>query len=470
MHYGRYVEPLAFSLDVHSVVKQDKCPLFSTIPKEIRDMIYEFALTDCTSNPANSDNKTRRGYGRDRNNRTPSSDIAFSLLRTCAAVYLEAYRLPLLLNPLISSDIHDGTRPKLGSLAPWQFALIQSLEVELQQAGLERGALREILEEWQANERHAGAYVAPRFYQQYKGTLCPTKYFEIVKASELVDGKCRDGDQVTLPDKSSLCFYDQSFLRVGLPARAMVARPLTRLTLRLSRTDWWTWTDDPNCTDGARQLGLDPACGTGWADAASRPTATQMLELAAQRREGNSIMRYTSTWGAEIAQLPDLKQLELVLETFGDKKHQLETVVDCAKTWRFPLDDTNCELVWDGLVETQNWSGGRTEFFSRDEAHNYDDSEDEWEDEEEEQGDEEMSDGEQINDEDEEAAVSGGSEEVEEDGEGDGEGDGDDGDSGMENDEENEEDGEETEGGIEDWVKRNKIFEVRIIRFKRTRV
>lgn len=56
-----------------------------------------------------------------------------------------------------------------------------------------------------------------------------------------------------------------------------------------------------------------------------------MVALAASRRSGQH-PDYTSTWGGDIGKLPDLKTLELVLETFSAKKHQLDTVVECATT------------------------------------------------------------------------------------------------------------------------------------------
>jgi hypothetical protein len=56
-----------------------------------------------------------------------------------------------------------------------------------------------------------------------------------------------------------------------------------------------------------------------------------MLDLAVARRSGQHPV-YNSTWGAAIGALQDLKTLELILETFSVKQHQLETVVECAKT------------------------------------------------------------------------------------------------------------------------------------------
>jgi hypothetical protein len=96
-----------------------------------------------------------------------------------------------------------------------------------------------------------------------------------------------------------------------------------------------------------------------------------MVDLAKERRNGQLPVpnpyhkdppptRFEDTWGSQVARFPDLKVLELVLEMFGDKKSQLELVVECAKTWRFPLDDaagnaSSYELVWNGKVEEANW-------------------------------------------------------------------------------------------------------------------
>jgi hypothetical protein len=80
-----------------------------------------------------------------------------------------------------------------------------------------------------------------------------------------------------------------------------------------------------------------------------------MLALAAKRR-ANQHPAYSKTWGAAIGRLPDLKTLELILETFSLKKHQLDTVVECAKLWKFPLKDTPFELVYDGNVKSMKWT------------------------------------------------------------------------------------------------------------------
>ena len=117
-----------------------------------------------------------------------------------------------------------------------------------------------------------------------------------------------------------------------------------------SHTDWWTWTDPPDTTDSAEQLALDPSYGS-----MRRPHLTDMLALADERRNGRQPRNQEGAWGAAIGMLPDLRTFELVLETFVEKKKQLEAVVDCAKTWKFPLADTRCELIQDGKIESLSW-------------------------------------------------------------------------------------------------------------------
>lgn len=80
-----------------------------------------------------------------------------------------------------------------------------------------------------------------------------------------------------------------------------------------------------------------------------------MLSLAENRRAGQH-PEYNRSWGTAIGNLPDLKTFELILETFLEKRRQLDVVVDSAKTWKFPLKDTNYELICDGMVENFKWT------------------------------------------------------------------------------------------------------------------
>lgn len=95
--FGRPIEPLAFYLAPFSDANQQKqSPLYGILPKEIRDLVFEYALADDGIPAPDSDNVFRRERG--VATAIAPIDIACALLRTCKAVYLETYRLPMLLN------------------------------------------------------------------------------------------------------------------------------------------------------------------------------------------------------------------------------------------------------------------------------------------------------------------------------------------------------------------------------------
>lgn len=370
--YGQCREPLAWNLEKEHVMTQVNCPLYTIIPKELRDLIWEFALKDCTSNPPdrepNRPNPLTFTWAQGARNYRASglypSDIAVNLLQTCRAVYLETYTLPLSLNPYIILNLSHAVKT---NLLPWQFAYIQGLDITLQQTALEGTVLLDYVLRrgfWCPLARHKGVYVAPqRYYVSKKGPPRDPKHLRSSPHFMLVDA---DKD---VPTKRLTDALKDSSPRWSPPPgvwptvmRVTLARPLVHLTLRLRHRDWWTWTDDPNSVEGDKQLGLDPAVGDGSSDPNLRPTSDRMRLLADERRAGrlpNALNNtdHRSDWGhTVIGRLPDLKTLELVLETFADKKSQLENVIECAKTWRFPIDGTRYELLWDGQVEKSSWS------------------------------------------------------------------------------------------------------------------
>ncbi|KAJ8113276.1 hypothetical protein OPT61_g4566 [Boeremia exigua] len=353
----RCTEPLAWNIKEGEVVTQENCPLFTTIPKELRDLIYKYALTESTFNHPGQVAPDR--YYR-RNGESLRYDYAKNLLLTCKAVYLETSLLPVLLNPvqLPFFDGWDRYAPK--ALLPWQFANIQSLDITLQQVALEGNSLYNFIHGatcWRPDKRHEGVYVTS--YVGLKNTTggsCRSCDFTLLPATG-------NDDRVHLGDALESMRLPSRFKMPMSNTRLQRARPLVHLTLRLPSRNWWTWTDDPTSTD-ARQhhLGLEPALGDGSANLASRPTCTRMQELAQQRRDGQQPVFESSRpttipgWAHTVSELPDIKSLELVLETFEEKTAQLENVVNCAKAWRFPIEGTQFELTWNGKVEHIHWS------------------------------------------------------------------------------------------------------------------
>jgi hypothetical protein len=337
------------------------------LPKELRDLVFEFALMD--SKAHSFDSLVKRNPRRLRikiDAKGPANDIATNLLRTCRAIYLETWTLPLAQNPYIVYEFqnHGDTGIKLAELLPWQLALIQSLDITVQQFALESGNLHNYIhnnKSWQPQERHKSVYVAPRTYQ--------TDRFPRVMNCMLYsfNHALVPGDkEYPRHFLSHALGKDQDLLQNYPPGRqppwdsamrVMLARPITHMTLRIQHQDWWTWTDDPNSSDELHHLGLDPSVGNGQVLPLFRPTAARMRALAEGRRAGrHPDIQPGVGWASTIASMPGLRSLELVLESFAEKKRQLDNVVDAAKTWIFPLTGTQYELVYDDEIGMSGWS------------------------------------------------------------------------------------------------------------------
>lgn len=240
------------------------------------------------------------------------------------------------------------------AMLPWQFANVQALDLTLQQVALEGDSLYNFLFGplgWHPEARHKGVLVAPDVgLKDTTGGSCRSCDFTLLPTKQ-------DMDRVPLTAALDQMLLPPNFVSPPSAMRLQRARPLVHLTLRLTALDWWTWTDDPTSTDATHHhLGLEPALGDGSAYLSQRPTCTRMKELAQQRRDGyypvsRSLWSKNSPgWANIVGNFPDLKTLELILETFGEKKAQLETVIECSKTWRFPITGTHFELAWSGKV------------------------------------------------------------------------------------------------------------------------
>lgn len=130
------LEPLAWNSEFSSPVAQTNCPLFTKIRKELRDLIFEYALTESSNSRSAWPGglvavTTMRCLQGDRGSLKP--DRPENLPLTCWAIYRETYLLPILLNPVRFS--HPGwsrlSEPRVR--LPWQFANIQAVDVTLSQ-------------------------------------------------------------------------------------------------------------------------------------------------------------------------------------------------------------------------------------------------------------------------------------------------------------------------------------------------
>lgn len=131
-------KPLALELlKKGSIDPQSSSPLFNFIPKEIRDLIFEHALT-AYPDPA-------RPYGSDQRYVRPGVAghlrVATELLLVCKAIYIETYQLPITLNPVLAyHGFADDVPPhaqrgldNLRRLAPWQYAALHMIDISMQQ-------------------------------------------------------------------------------------------------------------------------------------------------------------------------------------------------------------------------------------------------------------------------------------------------------------------------------------------------
>jgi hypothetical protein len=250
-------------------------------------------------------------------------------------------------------------------LAPWQFALINHIDISLHKSALQGRELSRYLNVWRAKERHSGCVVAPRLYQETRNTY-PGPVVQSFNFGLLSVLPCEDAVSVSLQTKCS--WYPDP---LGNPrarhndiistARAMRARPITHLTLRILRRDWWYLGENYDSFGSTAKIGLDPAFGGSNWPFCETLGHEQMIALARERLAGifpnpyhkdPPPQKYEGTWGEVISKLPDIKELILVLEVFIEGKQQLDIITECAQTWRFPIEGMlNTELVYDGHEE-----------------------------------------------------------------------------------------------------------------------
>ncbi|KAI1494365.1 hypothetical protein F5X96DRAFT_617617 [Biscogniauxia mediterranea] len=338
---------LRFLEDPSLINAQPNSPLFAKLPGELRESIWSFALLpyEDLDNPYDLAQRfTRPG-------RSAPLRVAVDLLRTCRAVYVEAYLTPFQNLPVVVFDGDSEDVPpsnllqcmphaseRLYKLRPWQFAQISSAELTAQQYVLEGGAIERVSRMVGSKGRHMGHEA--RNFNIFSG------YANFVEPKDHASDQTPRGKG----DKP---------LSAG---NIYVGKKITHFTLRVSRTDWWTWSSSPQ--EGQRnpsdRLRLEPMVDT----TASTARSSAMMAGYEARKEGRDPdfgldgFEMQGRWGMQFAEFwPDLETLELVLETFAVKEDQLDKVVECAKLWTFPLEDGHL-LRWNGRPETTlRWQG-----------------------------------------------------------------------------------------------------------------
>ncbi|KAJ6161433.1 hypothetical protein N7470_004829 [Penicillium chermesinum] len=110
-----------------------------------------------------------------------------------------------------------------------------------------------------------------------------------------------------------------------------------KMTITLRHTDWWLWeNDDP--------LGIDPF----------RQGRTHAAEMGNTNREYNP-----RAWGNRFMLIPTLNELVIEFETVLRKRNQLDSILQMAHQWKFPMDvEKHVYLVADpSTLRAYTWVG-----------------------------------------------------------------------------------------------------------------
>lgn len=110
-----------------------------------------------------------------------------------------------------------------------------------------------------------------------------------------------------------------------------------RITIR--HTDWWY-----NLLGENSPLALDP----------KRKGRARVGDWVLDEQPYES-----GSWGSRFANLKGLKKLELELETIEVKRAELDTIIERARFWRFPLGDGNMLVMDQESTEKSVWTGSK---------------------------------------------------------------------------------------------------------------
>ena len=294
------------------MVLQGSCPLFTVVPAETRNRIYEFSLESDDSTDAAHPSPYRRHTFYYRPGHKRPKHISTSLLQTCQQIYAEASLLP----PVINEHTFWCNRPPphvKNASSPVEYfkkmtlkqrSAVQSLHFFTQQFFLEGnwGGIWTTLwrhqDELLRNTAEMGAVNKdPRSAEKQVGKIAPKK-----------------------------------------------------ITITLRHTDWWHWENN-------ERLGIDPFRN-------GRTFAAEMGAPVPPSREERA-------WGNEFKLIPSLEELVIEFETVMRKKDQLDVILERALEWKFPLHPKNCLYL---VAEPQSkraytWIGAKESALKQQEPH-----------------------------------------------------------------------------------------------------
>ncbi|KAF2813044.1 uncharacterized protein BDZ99DRAFT_248242 [Mytilinidion resinicola] len=333
---------------------QHESPLFSRLPRELRDQIYAYALLDtqqdpflprfpariplltypsnesaATQSPSTPYNDSPCTYYRlpadhaitlrpiprhvipwlsswpPSPGRQPH-DIALPLLRTCRAVYLETHALPLSLNAVPFYHRLDFALRLDTLLHPFPDQRLYSYPYQ--------------------TFTHAFPYQLPH--------LRALDY--TLKQTELENANFADSHHQRANEKFPLDTWSSIAAHVKL------------LRIRIEHTDW--------AAKGDEALALEPCTSYSHSQAFMQQCAqarrTGRLGEVALPSQGD--WRQPGGWGGAVERdFPALGEFELVLEAVQARKGELEEVVRCAQTWVFESGEVG--MLRYAAVEQGSW-------------------------------------------------------------------------------------------------------------------
>lgn len=112
-----------------------------------------------------------------------------------------------------------------------------------------------------------------------------------------------------------------------------------RIRITIRHTDWWY-----NLLGENSPLALDP----------KRKGRAQLGNWVPDDQPYES-----GSWGSRFANLTGLKKLEMELETVEAKRKELDTIVEKAQSWKFPLGDDNVLVMDEENIEKSTWTGSK---------------------------------------------------------------------------------------------------------------
>lgn len=112
-----------------------------------------------------------------------------------------------------------------------------------------------------------------------------------------------------------------------------------KITITIRHTDWWY-----NLLGENSPLALDP----------KRKGRARVGDWVPDEHPYES-----GSWGSRFANLKGLKKFEMELETIEAKRKELDTIVERAQSWKFPLGDSNVLVMDEENIEMSAWTGSK---------------------------------------------------------------------------------------------------------------